>query len=236
MKRALRSAPKAAVIVAPLFLIFWVSTAAAFGPFDPEGFVVATTKPESYKTSPAQLAPVAAAGMTADGGSYADQGPGIGEGPAQTSIVETTSPTIVPGQPSLVVEIAADRQSASPGDAITYAVEVQNVGTRAASGVVALSHVPAGTSLSDRADCVGSGSGVSQPVCVAASSPGSADTSTTHISHSMSSIPAGGLAIWRFTVVVNLSTAHGTIITNHAHAEAANAALVTSASIEVRVS
>ena len=33
---------------------------------------------------------------------------------------------------AIVVEIAADRQSASPGDAITYAVEVQNVGTTAA--------------------------------------------------------------------------------------------------------
>jgi uncharacterized repeat protein (TIGR01451 family) len=235
MKRAIRSVPKVALIVVPLGLALWASAAAAFAPFNPEGFVVATSKPESYKTSPAQLAPVAAPNLNADTASYADQSPSNAQRPDQQYIGGTASPSPIPGQAALVVEIAADRQSAKPGDTITYAVEVQNVGTVVATNVVALSHVPAGTSLSSSNECIQSGS-LAQPVCVAPSSPGGSDPSTDHISHSMSSIPAGGLAIWRFTVVVNVSTPHGTIITNHAHAEAGNGLWVTSDSVEVSVS
>jgi len=235
MKRAIRSIPKVALIVVPLGLALWASAAAAFAPFEPEGFVVATTKPESYKTPPAQLAPITAPNLSANTASYADQSPSIAQGPDQQYIGGTASPSPVPGQAALVVEIAADRQSAKPGDTITYAVEVQNVGTVVATNVLTLSHVPAGTSVSNSNECIQSGD-LTQSVCVAPSSPGSSNPPTDHISHSMPSIPAGGLAIWRFTVVVNVSTPHGTIITNHAHAEAGNAMRVTSDTVEVSVS
>lgn len=232
MNRALRALRTTSGIVLPLALALWGAMAVALGPAPEEKFAVAAAPTESYALVAGRFAPVSASRFAA-----ADETAYSALPSATVGSVPASSPTPAPTssrQAALTVRISADRDRAAPGGKITYTVVVRNVGTADASNVVAESHVPAGTSMATGDGCVNGGGTATSP-CLPVDQPGEGGSSRDHISQRFDTIVPGGLAVWRFTVTVNLDTPVKTVIRNHAHAAATDVPSVTSDDVVMTV-
>lgn len=230
MNRVVRSLRTTSGILVPLVLALGGATAVALAPASSETFAVAAAPSENYVLARATFAPVSASGLvTAAETSRSASEPGaIAAQPDASTPEQTIAPQAV-----LTVRMSADREEARPGQKITYTVVVGNVGTGDASTVTAESHVPAGTTMGE-GGCISSGGTATSP-CFPVEGPGDGDSSAEHMSHTFGALRPGEVAVWRFTVTVNLDTPVNRVIKNHAHAQATDVALVTSDEVIVTV-
>lgn len=165
--------------------------------------------------------------LSPDSGPETATGPDV-SGPADpftlTPDGEQSPPDTVTDQPDIRIKVRVDKSTAHPGDTLTYAITVTNVGRGAAKRLHITSHIPDHTTYDARCDPVtvtpGAGpSGLPASDICALPQPAPGE-------HGFTADWERFRPGWRdelvFHVIVNPDAPPGTVLRNHAHAEAVN--------------